>query len=258
MLNVEQKLSSSHVAAAQQSDTSQQASGSVTSQVVTATQQISHSQTVLTKQVTVVQSQHSGTSIALKHNLPISPLVSSSNVNSNSPVDIENLIVPPPPDFMGEGSAGVTPASSQARIQQTIESKKEVTQVSSQERVVQKRKISRQLTPDADSVDIIEPVPSRVMVRKLSKQLEQQIQFLSPNSVQRRASMKVARTKSLYRPGTKVTAHAAVRTADPDKNVPPRPAQKISIYAPVKTSTTSYKGPAWNFVLRKEVTKLNI
>lgn len=159
---------------------------------------------------------------------------------------------------MGEESAGVTPASSQSRIQQTIESKKEVTQVSSQERVVQKRKISRQLTPDADSVDIVEPVPSRVMVRKLSKQLEQQIQFLSPNSVQRRASMKVARTKSLYRPGTKVTAHAAVRTADPDKNAPPRPAQKISMYAPVKTSTTSYKDPAWNFVLRKEVTKLSV
>jgi len=256
VLDVKQKLSSSHVAElvpAQQSATSQQAS--VTSQVVTATQQISHSQTVVTKQVTVVQSQQSGTSITSKHNLPISPLVSSSSVNSNSHADIESLIVPPPPDFIGEESSIVTPTSSQTKIQQTMECKKEVTQVSSQERVVQKRKISRQLIPDSDSVDIVEPVPSRVMVRKLSKQLEQQIQLLSPNSVQRRASMKVARTKSLYRPGTRVTAHAAVRTADPDKNIPPRPAQKISVYAPVKTSTTSYKDPAWNFVLRKEVKK---
>ena len=176
------------------------------------------------------------------------PVVASSTSNL---VDIDSVIVPPPVAFKGEQASSnesvisdtkLRPQQSTASAQNTV-----MKQISSQ-KITQQRKISRQRS---EQVGIVETVPSREIVRKISAQMEKHLQ--STTNIQRRASRKVARTKSIYRPGTKVTAHAAVRTADPEKNIPSRPAQKITLYSPFKTSTITYNNPSWSFKLCKEV-----
>ena len=202
------------------------------------------------------------------------PVVASSTSNL---VDIDSVTVPPPVAFKGEQPFTVTsdiklqpiapspvafkggePPTNESvtsdiklQPQQSTSAQNVVVKQMSLHKIVQQRKISRQLSKDTEPVEIVETVPSREKVRKLSAQIEKQ--FLTTSNIQRRASRKVARTKSIYRPGTKVTAHAAVRTADPEKNIPPRPAQKISLYSPFKTSTITYNNPSWNFKLCKEV-----
>ena len=154
------------------------------------------------------------------------------------------LRLPPPVDESVTSDIKLQP-------QQSTSAQNVVVKQISLHKIVQQRKISRQLSKDTEPVEIVETVPSREKIHKLSAQIEKQ--FLTTSNIQRRASRKVARTKSIYRPGTKVTAHAAVRTADPEKNIPPRPAQKISLYSPFKTSTITYNNPSWNFKLCKEV-----
>ena len=254
-------------------------------QIVTMSQQVSHKKTVVTKQVTVVHSLESKTSVlhetASKGALPISATASSTS----NKVDIDSIVVPPPVGFKGEETSTVESVTSGIQLQlqqsattisaQNIKVPKEETStmesvssgiklqpqqsttsaqnVEGSHKVVQQRKISRQLSKNTELVDTVETVPSREKVRKLSAQIEKQQSKLSTSNIQRRASRKVARTKSIYRPGTKVTAHAAVRTADPEKNIPSRPAQNISLYSPITTSTVTYNNVSWSFRLRKEV-----
>ena len=179
------------------------------------------------------------------------PAITSSTSNL---VDMDSVIVPPPVEFKGEQpSSNESVASNvQLRPQRSTASAENVVvkQVSAQKIALQ-RKISRQLSKDTEQVEVVDTVPSREKVRKISAQMEKLVQ--STSNIQRRASRKVARTKSIYRPGTKVTAHAAVRTADPEKNIPARPAQKITLYPPFKTSTITYNNPSWSFKLCKEV-----
>lgn len=250
------KLSVSNVdgASSVQSDSSNQQLSSTSSsqQVITTSQQISHTKTVVSKQVTVVQSQERITNVlhktTSKEALPMAVLASSTD----NLVSKDSEIVPPPVAFKGDEPSSSESFTSgiMSQPQQSVVSSENVTvkQVSSH----QKRKVSRQIGKEVKSVGIVEPVPSREKVRKLSMQIEKQLQTAS--NIQRRASRKVARTKSIYRPGTKVTANAAVRTADPEKNAPPCPAQKISLYTPIKTSTITYNNPSWSFRLCKEVT----
>lgn len=167
---------------------------------------------------------------------------------------LDSVVLPPPVAFQeGETSttASVTSGTISQPSQPTASTQNVITKKVSSQQVTQTRKISRQMSKDIGMVEKVEPVPSREKVRKLSIQIEKQLQVAS--NIQRRASKKVARSKSIYRPGTKVTAHAAVRTADPEKNLPPRPAQKISLYSPIKTSTITYNNPSWSFRLYKEV-----
>ena len=179
------------------------------------------------------------------------PAITSSTSN------LDSVIVPPPTAFKGEQPSSNESVGSDVKLrpQHTVASAENVVvkQVSAQKIALQ-RKISRQFSKDTEQVEIVETVPSREIVRKISAQMEKHLQTTS--NIQRRASRKVARTKSIYRPGTKVTAHAAVRTADPEKNIPPRPAQKITLYSPFKTSTITYNNPSWSFKLCKEVTDL--
>ena len=222
----------------------QQLSSTVSSQqVVTA-----HSKTVLTKQVTVVQSQtsvmHKATS---KEALPMSVTISDAS-------SLDPAVLPPPIAFQGEETCSTesVPSGVISQSNQPTASTQNVAvkQVSSHQ-ITKTRKISRQMSKDTGTVEKVEPVPSREKIRKLSTQIEKQL--LAASNIQRRASKKIARTKSIYRPGAKVTAHAAVRTADPEKNLPPRPAQKISLYSPIKASTITYNNPLWSFRLYKEV-----
>ena len=167
---------------------------------------------------------------------------------------LDSVVLPPPVAFQeGETSttASVTSGTISQPSQSTASTQNVIAKKVSSQQVTQTRKISRQMSKDIGMVEKVEPVPSREKVRKLSVQIEKQLQVAS--NIQRRASKKVARSKSIYRPGTKVTAHAAVRTADPEKNLPPRPAQKISLYSPIKTSTITYNNPSWSFRLYKEV-----
>ena len=221
----------------------QQLSSTVSSQQVVT----SHSKTVLTKQVTVVQSQ---TSVVHKTTSKEALLMSVAPSDASS---LDSAVLPPPIAFQGgETRTESVPGGVISQSGQSGASTQNVAvkQVSSHQ-ITQTRKISRQMSKDTAAVEKVEPVPSREKVRKLSMQIEKQL--LAASNIQRRASKKIARTKSIYRAGTKVTAHAAVRTADPEKNLPPRPAQKISLYSPIKASTITYNNPSWSFRLYKEV-----
>ena len=253
-------------------------------QVVKMSQQVSHTKTVVTKQVTVVHSQESKTSVLHKTTskgaLPISATASSTS----NEVDIDSIVVPPPVGFKGDKTSTVESVTSGIKLQlqqsttsaQNIKASGEKTSTGielvtsgmklqpqqstsaqnievSAHKVVQQRKISRQLSKNNELLDNVETVPSREKVRKLSAHIEKKLSKLSTSNIQRRASRKVARTKSIYRPGTKVTVHAAVRTADPEKNIPSRPAQNISLYSPITTSTVTYNNVSWSFRLCKEV-----
>lgn len=255
-----QKLSVSHVAEPNtvQSGSSKElistATSSSSEQVVTASQQVSQSKTVITKEVTVVETHERKSSVlqkATSKGALSAPVLAPS---ASSLPDIDFLIVPPPVGFKVEESSSTDSIISSVKLQsqKSMGSAQNVAtkQVSSQQ-IVQTRKISRQQSKETMAVEI-KPVPSREKVRKLSIQIENQLQVAS--NIQRRASKKIARAKSIYRPGAKVTAHAAVRTADPEKNIPPRPAQNITLYSPIKSSTISYNNASWSFKLYKEVT----
>ena len=274
-----QKTSISHVAEANTVKDSSSHQEISLQQVVKMSQQVSHTKTVVTKQVTVVHSQESKTNVLHKTTskgaLPISATASSTS----NEVDNDSIVVPPPVDetstvesvtssiklqlqqsttsaqnikVSGEETSTIESVTSGMKLQPQQSTSAQNIEVSAH-KVVQQRKISRQLSKNNELLDNVETVPSREKVRKLSAHIEKKLSKLSTSNIQRRASRKVARTKSIYRPGTKVTAHAAVRTADPEKNIPSRPAQNISLYSPITTSTVTYNNVSWSFRLCKEV-----